>query len=222
MKSVQKNALAATGVAIIPAPAAKVVFDKTLSAVLIVVTLPLSGLISLAILVEALLFPGARGGLFHLEVRVSAGRPFNLYKFRILKAGGERAIKSGAVPKDVENDPANLTGVGWALKKFGLDELPQLFCILGGAMSFVGPRPKPVAEYNLEIERGLDFRARLRAGLTGPVQVMKGTSRTEDDQVRADLAYAELLKRGGQLRILAFDIKIVLKTLQVMLKATGE
>ncbi|MDP1808730.1 MAG: sugar transferase [Actinomycetota bacterium] len=200
----------------------KVVFDKALSTILIFVTSPLWVLISLAILAESLLSPAGRGGLFHSEVRVSAGRPFDLYKFRILKAGGERAIKAGAVPKAVENDPMNSTKVGWALKKFGLDELPQLLNILSGRMSFVGPRPKPVAEYEAEIERGRDFRARLRAGLTGPVQVMKGTSRTEDDQVRADFAYAELLERGTQLRILAFDIKILFKTLLVMLKATGE
>lgn len=203
-------------------PAVKIIFDKLLSAILIIITAPLWLLISLAILIEGGVSSANRGGLFHSEVRVSAGRPFTLYKFRILKTGGEAAIKAGAVPKTVENDPANLTQVGWALKKVGFDELPQLINILNGNMSFVGPRPKPTAEYKVEIERGHVFRARLRAGLTGPAQVMKGTSRTEDDQVRADFAYSDLLEHGPRWRILSFDVKILFRTILVMLKATGE
>lgn len=203
-------------------PAVKIVFDKLLGASLMILTAPLWLLISLAILIESGVSPANRGGLFHSEVRISAGRPFMLHKFRILKAGGEAAIKAGAVPKVVENDPANLTKVGWTLKKVGFDELPQLINILNGSMSFVGPRPKPAAEYEVEIEHGRVFRARLRAGLTGPVQVMKGTSRTDDDQIRADFAYADLLEHGPRWRVLSFDIKILFRTILVMLKATGE
>ena len=206
----------------LPVPAAKIVFDKLLGFALTLITLPLSLLICLAVIVEGLVSPANRGGLFHTETRVSAGRPFSLIKFRILKAGAEAEIKAGAVPKEVENDPAKLTKVGRALKKFGLDELPQLLNILGGSMTFVGPRPKPVAEYEVEIARGRTFRARLRAGLTGPVQVMKGTKRTEEDQIKADFAYEELLKSASSARLLWFDLKILGKTILVTLKATGE
>ncbi len=206
----------------LPMPAVKLLLDKSLSLILMVITSPLWLLISLAIATEGLLSPANREGLWHTETRVSAGRPFSLVKFRILKPGAEAQIKAGAAPKAVENDPGNLTRVGSLLKKVGLDELPQLLNILSGSMTFVGPRPKPVAEYEIEIKRGRTFRARLRAGLTGPVQVMKGTKRTEEDQVQADVAYEELLQNASSPRIIWFDVKILLQTILVMLRATGE
>jgi len=148
--------------------------------------------------------------------------PFRLYKFRILTPAGEQEIKAGAMPKRVENTPGNLTVVGAVLKKIGLDELPQFLNVLTGKMSLVGPRPKPPAEYKEEIECGHEFRAQLQAGLTGPAQVLKGTVRTGDDSVRADLEYADLLRKGSQLQILAYDAKTLLKTVRVLLRATGE
>lgn len=153
---------------------------------------------------------------------MSAGRPFTLYKFRILTPLGEQQVKAGANPKHVENNPINLTRVGAILKKIGLDELPQFLNVLTGDMSLVGPRPKPLAEYEEEIERGNRFRAQLQAGLTGPTQVLKGTVRTNDDALRADLNYADLLRRGSQLQILAYDGKTLLKTVRVLFRAAGE
>lgn len=206
----------------IPVPAGKLVLDKSLCVLFLFLTIPVWLVVTVSIIAESLLSPERRGPVFHTEVRVSAGRPFPLYKFRILRPRAEDEIRAGAVPKTVENVPANVTAVGWALKKIGLDELPQLLNILRGQMSFVGPRPKPIAEYAVELERGRTFRARLRAGLTGPVQVMKGSERTEGDQVSADLAYEELLRRGSQWKILLFDLRVLAKTLLVMVKATGE
>jgi lipopolysaccharide/colanic/teichoic acid biosynthesis glycosyltransferase len=89
-------------------------------------------------------------------------------------------------------------------------------------MSLVGPPPKPLAEYREEIERGIHFRVQLQASLTGPTQVLKGTVRTGDDALRADLDYADLLRRGSQLQILAYDAKTLLKTVRVLFRATGE
>ena len=203
-------------------PASKVVLDKALSAVLIVVTTPVWLAIMAAITVESALSRRARGGLFHTEVRVSAGEPFRLYKFRILTAEGEAAIVAGAVPKSVENDARNLTRVGWLLKKIGLDEMPQLVHVFRGEMSFVGPRPKPVREYDDEIAIGNHFRAELRAGLTGPTQVLKGTDPRTRDPLRDENAYWDLLRTGSQLRILSTDLRILRQTVRVLLRATGE
>jgi lipopolysaccharide/colanic/teichoic acid biosynthesis glycosyltransferase len=203
-------------------PPAKVAFDKLLSGVLLVITAPLALVIAAAIAIENAMRPSHRGGLLHSEVRMSAGRPFTLYKFRILTPAGEEEIKAGAIPKDVENYPGNLTGVGAVLKMIGLDELPQFLNVLTGKMSLVGPRPKPLAEYREEIERGIHFRAQLQAGLTGPEQVLKGTVRTGDDARRAVMGYADLLRDGSQLQILAYDAKTLLKTVRVLFRATGE
>ncbi len=203
-------------------PPAKIAFDRLLSGIFIVITLPVSLVIAAAIAIENAVCPSHRGGVFHSELRVSAGRPFRLYKFRILTPAGEQAIKAGAMPKHVENTPSNLTVVGAVLKKIGLDELPQFLNVLTGKMSLVGPRPKPPAEYREEIELGHDYRAQLQAGLTGPAQVLKGTVRTDADSVRADQEYADLLRKGSQLQILAYDAKALLKTVRVLLRATGE
>ena len=203
-------------------PPAKIAFDRLLSGIFIVITLPVSLVIAAAIAIENAVCPSHRGGVFHSELRVSAGRPFRLYKFRILTPAGEQEIKAGAMPKHVENTPGNLTVVGAVLKKIGLDELPQFLNVLTGKMSLVGPRPKPPAEYREEIELGHDYRAQLQAGLTGPAQVLKGTVRTGDDSVRADQEYADLLRKGSQLQILAYDAKTLLKTVRVLLRATGE
>jgi lipopolysaccharide/colanic/teichoic acid biosynthesis glycosyltransferase len=203
-------------------PPAKVVFDRLLSLVFLVVTLPVSLVIAAAIAIENVLCPSHRGGVFHSELRVSAGRPFRLYKFRILTPGGEQEMKEGAMPKHVENTPGNLTIVGAALKRIGLDEMPQFLNVLGGEMSLVGPRPKPPAEYKVEIESGHEFRAQLQAGLTGPAQVLKGTVRTAADSVRADQEYADLVRNGSQLQVLAYDARTLLKTVRVLFRATGE
>jgi len=210
------------GVVTFPPPLAKVVFDKIVSAVLLVVTLPISLFIVLCIAVESALSSSARAGPFHTEVRVSAGRPFKLYKYRILKPVGEQLILDGAVPKAAENDPPNLTRVGAVLKKVGFDESPQLYCILLGQMSFIGPRPLPVPEYREELERGNMFRAQLRAGLSGPAQVMKGTKRTREERTQADGAYAELMRSGSAVQVLRADLKMLAQTVVVVLRATGE
>ena len=204
------------------APPLKVVFDKVVALALIALTSPIWLLIGLAILVESAVIPGSRGGLIHRELRVSGGQVFTLRKFRILRPAGEAAIRAGAVPKEVENDRRNLTRVGWILKKLGFDELPQLLSIVTGEMSLVGPRPKPVVEYEEEIRRGHVFRAELRAGLTGPTQAMKGTDRTGEEKDQAEFEYLDLMRTGSAARILCADILILIKTIRVVVGAYGE
>ncbi len=203
-------------------PLVKLVFDKVFVAVLLLASAPLALAIALAITLEGALRPPARGQVLHLEPRITAGRPFTLYKFRILTAAGEAAVTAGAVPKSVENDPTNLTRIGAVLKRIGLDELAQLLNIARGEMSFVGPRPKPPEEYQAEIERGHLYRAQLRAGLSGPAQMLKGTVRQDGDDVRADFAYAALVQRGSTLELLAYDLRALWTTTRVLLRATGE
>lgn len=203
-------------------PASKVALDKVLSASLLLLSSPIWLAIVVAITIESVISPRARGGLFHTEVRVSAGEPFQLYKFRILTAKGEDMIRAGSRPKQVENDPENLTVVGAYLKKFGFDELPQLVHVLAGTMSLVGPRPKPEREYPEAIATGHVFRERLRAGLTGPSQILKGTDPKTRPWVGDEFAYLELVEKGSQWSILLADLRILARTVRVMMRATGE
>lgn len=203
-------------------PLIKIAFDKILAILLLILSSPLSLLICLAIKLEGFVVPENRGPIFHWEQRVTQGKVFNLYKFRIFKLGASEEIRKGKCPKDIENRPENLTNVGKVLKKIGLDEMPQFWNILKGDMSFIGPRPKPVAEYQEEIDKGMYRRKVIRAGLSGPVQVLKGTKRTYEDELKADMDYIEKCRDLSPIEILLTDFSIIIKTIKVLLKRTGE
>lgn len=203
-------------------PASKHVFDIVLVLLLTPLAVPIGIAIAIAIELETLA-GNSRGPVFHRETRISAGTPFTLVKFRILRSEQlEGLISSGANPKHLENQAGNLSSVGKFLKKYGLDELPQLLNVLRGDMSLVGPRPKPTAEYEDQLARGFDVRTFAPAGLTGPAQVMKGTARTEADEWEADRRYLELLKTGSAWSVLRFDLIVIGQTLKVMLGGSGE
>ncbi len=203
-------------------PWTKRAFDKLFAAFALVVTLPVSLVIASAILLEGLVRRPHAGPVFHREIRVSAGEAFRLLKFRVFTARATREIEQGAMPKRVENDPRNLTRVGRVLKKTGLDELPQLVNILQGHMSLVGPRPAPVAEYEKEIAAGIFRRKAIRAGLSGPAQLMKGSARTREAEILADLRYVDRFRHETPRQLLARDLRLVRRTLRLLLRMTGE
>lgn len=201
----------------------KVIFDKVISLFLLMATLPISAIIILAIVFDGLLYKEDRGPLFFMEKRISAGRLFKLYKFRIFKVTAIGLIgKPGVITKAVENDPDNLTRFGKKLKKWGFDELPQLWSVFKGDMTIVGPRPAPLNEFEAEVSNGIYRKKIMRTGLTGPVQVMKGTERTREQEIEADNLYIEKLMSSSPLEVLLMDMEILLKTMRVVLKRTGE
>lgn len=205
-------------------PWSKSLFDKGLAFLILLATLPLDALIALAIIVDGWLEPQNRGPVFYSETRISQGRPFLLFKFRILKVRAikEEIFQQKMMPKEVENRPGNLTRVGRVLKQIGIDEITQLWNILKGEMSFVGPRPKPVAEYKEEIGHGIYRRKVIRAGLSGPAQIMKGTNRGYEDELKADLEYIQKCRNLPAGKLLLIDLLILWKTIRVLLKRTGE
>ncbi len=204
-------------------PWQKVALDKVVSAIALTLASPLALAIVLAEVANAVLIPADRGWPLYSEVRISAGRPIRLWKFRILRRSAiERVRLGGAVPKLAESEPGNLTRVGRSLKRTGLDELPQLWSVLVGGMTLFGPRPKPVAEYRQGLESGHTHRTVMRAGLSGPAQLLKGTERGPDDEVAADLAYIEMLREATGWRVLAHDLRMLADTARLMLRMTGE
>jgi lipopolysaccharide/colanic/teichoic acid biosynthesis glycosyltransferase len=164
----------------VPYPAAKRVFDRTVAAVLVVLLSPLLLLALVLLAVDMLLVPRDRGRWFYRERRISRGREFDVLKFRVLREDvlAEIATKQGAYARLYEADHANLTAAGRIVKRIYADELPQLFNVLWGDISLVGPRPWPVPMVETQVAKGLDYRLHVVAGWTGPAQVRRTRRRS--------------------------------------------
>lgn len=151
------------------------------------------------------------GPVFYKQARLTKnGREFQVLKFRSMIVNAEK--ETGAMIAK-ENDD-RITPVGKFLRRFRLDELPQLFNILFGDMSVVGPRPERM-EIAEEYEKDLpEFRYRLKvkAGLTGLAQIMSKYNTTPKDKLTLDLQYIEQYS-------IWLDIKLILQTLIVFLKS---
>jgi exopolysaccharide biosynthesis polyprenyl glycosylphosphotransferase len=152
-----------------PSPTVKRAGDVALAVVLGVATLPL--LVVLAVLTRA-----DGGPAIFAQTRVGeGGRPFSLYKLRTMRVG------SGDEAAWAQEDDPRATAVGKVLRRAHLDELPQLWNVLRGEMSFVGPRPEQL-EFVDQLEHALPFYQRrhlIRPGLTGWAQVRCGYAGSE-------------------------------------------
>lgn len=186
-------------------------FDVGVSLFLIVVLSPLLLAVALAVFLSDFHAPVYR------SVRVGRlGKTFAMYKFRSMRPDADR-LKAQLIARNergdgplfkIENDP-RITPVGKFLRKFDIDELPQLFNVLLGDMSLVGPRPhlpEEVGKYEESQKRVLT----LKPGITGMAQVNGRHRNTFEDEVRFDVFYIENWT-------LALDLKILLKTAAVVL-----
>lgn len=189
--------------------------DVALSSVALVAASPVLLLIAIAIKLDS------RGPVLYCAQRVGKkGRKFTFYKFRTMVVDADRQKerlramnqRSGPFFK-IKNDP-RITRVGYWLRKFSLDELPQLFNVLKGDMSMVGPRPHPLddyAQYHLEDLRRLD----VMPGITGLWQVSARKDPSFEKNLALDLEYIE---HWSPLQ----DFKILLKTVPAVFRAQGE
>ena len=205
----------------IPYPLAKKVTDKAISSALLVALAPIFAVAYVAIGIDRALVPPDRGPSLYRERRISRGREFELLKFRTLRRTAlERQREGEAHARLLENDPENLTWAGRRiLKPWYLDELPQLFNILRGDMSLVGPRPWPPSMVRDQIEAGIEYRNQVMPGWTGPVQVQKGIVEP-DGYTRLDLAYVDACSRGG-LQLARYDLGILWRTVKVLFRGEG-
>jgi lipopolysaccharide/colanic/teichoic acid biosynthesis glycosyltransferase len=130
----------------------------------------------------------SRGGVFFVQQRSGrSGQFFRLYKFRSMKVGSSVLMRDdGAIVKRPDDD--RITGVGRFIRRFSLDEAPQLLNVLRGDMSLVGPRPLVLAEHAALSEDWQIRRADLRPGLTGPWQI-SGRSNIPFTDDRFDYQY---------------------------------
>jgi lipopolysaccharide/colanic/teichoic acid biosynthesis glycosyltransferase len=204
-----------------PVPAAKRALDVTVAAGLLLVTAPVLAAAAGLWVVGALRHPRDRGPLLYRERRISAGREFDLLKFRTLRREAIARVRAeGSYARLAEADEANVTWAGRILKRWYLDELPQLLNVLRGDLSLVGPRPWPVPMVVAQREAGLDYRDHVPAGLTGPAQVRKD----RDLPVRGsdlDLEYVERLRTLSPARLLVLDLAILADTARLLARGEG-
>jgi lipopolysaccharide/colanic/teichoic acid biosynthesis glycosyltransferase len=200
----------------------KSAFDRTLAALGLLVTAPLSVAIALAILVNGLIWPEDRGPVLHRETRISAGQPFTLLKFRTMRVQAiAQARHQGLTVKYLERAERGHTRVGRALQRWYLDEIPQLVNILRGEMSVVGPRPPAPFEYQRELSEGIVRKRLARAGLVGLQQAYKGHTRGFDQEIALDYEYVAQVQTMTPLRRLCYDVSLILRTLRVLLEGKG-
>ena len=158
-------------------------FDVLLSGAGLIASLPLWGIISLAVKLND------GGPVFYRQERVGKdGLVFTGLKFRSMLSDSDR--KWGAIPA-TQNDP-RITKVGRILRATAMDELPQLWNIFRGDMSFVGPRPEwveLVKKFRVEIPT-FDLRHKVRPGLTGLAQIYGHSEISRRHKLRYDLLYA--------------------------------
>jgi lipopolysaccharide/colanic/teichoic acid biosynthesis glycosyltransferase len=200
--------------------AAKRLLDVSCATLLLLVLTPVLVVVVVAMVLDLLVVPRDRGGFLYREARISRGRVFSLLKFRTLRTevlAEMRTARSHA--RLYEADRANLTWAGRrVLKPWYLDELPQLLNVLRGDISLVGPRPWPPEMVERQLEQGLTYRNEVRAGLTGPAQITKGSGLRFAD---LDLGYVEKLRSLRGLALLWYDLRILWATVRVIARGEG-
>ena len=188
----------------------QLVLNKTFAAVGIVVSLPIMLVTALAVRFSS------AGPILYRQVRVGLdGVPFSLYKFRSMRADAE--VATGAVW--ASKDDPRVTNVGRIIRKIRFDELPQLFNVLKGEMSIVGPRPERPEFVNEFSEHIPYYRQRhcVRPGITGWAQINYRYGDTLEDTVcklEYDLYYIKNMS-------LSLDAYIIFHTIKTMLLSRG-
>lgn len=193
---------------------AKRLFDVLVSASLVVLFSPL--LAAVAVLVKL----DSSGPILFRQERVGfEGARFKMFKFRTMVADAEARLAELAHRNEgngllfkIRNDP-RITRTGGFLRRYSLDELPQLFNVLSGSMSLVGPRPPLPSEVD-DYEQDVRRRLLVKPGVTGLWQVSGRSNLSWQDSIRLDLYYVENWSLAG-------DLIILLRTARAVLRGHG-
>jgi exopolysaccharide biosynthesis polyprenyl glycosylphosphotransferase len=194
--------------------AVKRTFDLLVSGVVLLAGLPLWVAIAAAIRLTS------HGPIFYRDARIGlAEAPFEMFKFRTMQAGAseqqaelERRNEAEGALFKIRDDP-RVTRVGAVLRRFSIDELPNMLNVLRGEMSLVGPRPLPLRDHRL-LEEWHRRRAHVLPGMTGLWQISGRSDLSFDDLVRLDFYYLENWS-------IWLDISILAKTLPAVLARRG-
>jgi exopolysaccharide biosynthesis polyprenyl glycosylphosphotransferase len=186
---------------------AKRAFDLAVGSALLLLSSPLWLAAAIAIRLTS---PGPV--LFHQERVTKGGRTFRMHKFRTMRQGLPAGLDTTAPFFKLDHDP-RITPVGHLLRKWSLDELPQLWNVMRGEMSLIGPRPLPTEQVAANLEL-LGPRHEVPAGMTGWWQINGRSDVAPEQAVRLDAFYIENWS-------LAFDFYITLKTLSTIVERKG-
>jgi exopolysaccharide biosynthesis polyprenyl glycosylphosphotransferase len=194
--------------------AVKRVFDLIVGSLLCVVMLPMIAVLSLIIKLDS------RGPVFYRQVRMGrGGRPFRIFKLRSMRVGADKLRLDLAEKNDYDGpmfkmhkDP-RVTRFGHWLRRWSLDELPQILNVMNGDMSLVGPRPLWVEEAN-QCRGWTQKRLDITPGITGLWQVLGRSDIPFDEMVKLDYMYVT----GWSL---SWDVKLLLQTLPAVLQKRG-
>ena len=182
----------------------KALFDRTMSLLVLIILSPVFLIIAVLIKVDT------SGPAFFIQMRVGKnGIPFKSIKFRTMI---QRATETG-LGINIQQDDERITRVGKFLRTWSLDELPQIFNVLKGDMSFVGPRPT----LSYQVERYTEFQRKrllVKPGITGWAQVNGRNAISWEQRIKLDVWYVENCSFW-------LDFKIILKTIKVVIKKEG-
>jgi exopolysaccharide biosynthesis polyprenyl glycosylphosphotransferase len=191
----------------------KRVFDIFAAISLLLVLLPL--LIIVAIMIKLT----SRGKVLYVQERNGfQGKIFKMYKFRSMIMNADTLINELESKNEAQGpmfkikDDPRVTKVGRFIRKTSIDELPQLFNIIRGEMTFVGPRP-PLPEEVAKYESWHKLRLSVKPGLTGLWQISGRSHVGFEEMIRMDLRYIRE-------RSIIYDIKIIIKTIPVIFGST--
>ena len=197
-----------------PQRVVKEVFDRASAAVALLVIAPVFVLVALAVKLDS------RGPVFYRQVRVGRdGHRFKMVKFRTMVVGADRQRvdlehrnEADGLLFKLRIDP-RVTRTGRLLRRFSIDELPQVFNVLRGEMSMVGPRPPLPAEVDL-YESHVNRRLLVKPGITGLWQVSGRSDLSWDEAVRLDLYYVDHWSP-------TMDLTIMAKTFSAVVRGAG-
>jgi len=193
-------------------------FDIFLSLFILIILSPLM------MLIVALLYIFNNGTVFFQQARLGMqAEPFNLYKFRTMKKNSHKLLdkyldKNHKAQKEWESnqklyDDPRITKIGWFLREYSLDELPQFINVIKGEMSIVGPRPivkDEISKYN----KFFNSYITVRPGITGLWQVSGRNNTTYNERIDYDIYYIKNMS-------FILDFYIILKTIPAILAKDG-
>jgi len=211
----------------------KYLLDRVSAFCCLIITSPLFFFAACLIKLDGFLHPRNRGSVFYKEPRMSEGRQFFIIKFRTIDESTVQWVREKPNVRSITGSP-NTTWAGRWLLKWYLDELPQLWNVLKGEMSIVGPRPHILDQHQAEVNQGSVYRNYLKAGILGVPQackrhpkyeaLFKQMARAHKSENQAlnslDGLYARKCLENSLFGILLFDLSIIFKGLTVIL--TGD